>query len=176
MKKIKMILIVFAFVIKVTGQNTTTIVSSEIKFSIQNAGLTVNGSLSNLRGEINFDPTKLSNALIDVSVPVSSIKTGIDLRDSHLKKEEYFNAAKYPDIHIKSSFFVLRNEQYIGYFTLTLKGISKNITIPFTASLQNGVWVLAGEFSLKRLDYKVGAKSLVMGNDVKVKILVKVKQ
>jgi polyisoprenoid-binding protein YceI len=59
---------------------------------------------------------------------------------------------------------------------LTLKGVSKNITIPFTASLQNGVLMLVGEFTLDRLDYKVGGKSIVMGNEVKVKLLVKVKQ
>lgn len=177
MKKIFILIMVSISVsIHLYAQSTTNMVSSEIKFSIQNAGLTVNGALSNLSGEINFDPAKLSSSSIDVSVPISSIKTGIEMRDSHLKKEEYFNAAKYADIRLKSSFFVLRNEQYIGYFMLTLKGVSKNITIPFTASMQNGLLVLVGEFTLDRLDYKVGGKSLVMGNEVKVKLLVKVKQ
>ncbi len=152
------------------------VVSSSIAFAIQNTGLTVNGTLSGLKGEINFNPEKYASSVIEVSVPVSSLKTGIEMRDTHLKKEEYFDANKYQEISLKSSFFGKRNDQYLGYFVLTIKGVSRNVTIPFSALSQNGLLILEGEFTMDRLDYKIGGKSLVLSNQVKVKIKVIVKQ
>lgn len=174
----KKIILAFIFLLifgSLKAQQAISIVSSELKFSIQNAGVTVNGTLSGLKGEISFDPEKYTTAIIDVSVPVSTIKTGIAMRDAHIKKAEYFDAAKFPEISLKSSFFGKRNNQFIGYFMLTLKGVSKNVSIPFTATIQNGLMVLEGEFAIDRLEYKIGGKSLVMGNEVKVKIKVIVK-
>ena len=46
----------------------------------------------------------------NVSVDVNTINTGVDSRDSHLKKEEYFNAEKYPTINFASTSIEKSNE------------------------------------------------------------------
>src|SRR6476659_8359323 len=70
--------------------------ASEIKFTIKNFGLNVTGKISGLSGTIQFNPSNLSASSFNVSVDANTINTGIDMRDNHLKKEEYFNVAKYP--------------------------------------------------------------------------------
>ena len=40
-------------------------------------------------------------ASFDISVPVDSLRTGIDLRDEHLKNDQWLNAKKHPNITFK---------------------------------------------------------------------------
>src|SRR6476620_10065302 len=72
---------------------------SEIKFVIKNFGLNTSGSLTGLKGTINFDPSNPAASSFNVSVDVNTVNTGSDARDNHLKKEEYFDVAKYSTIN-----------------------------------------------------------------------------
>lgn len=149
-----------------TAQNPLKIVSSSITFKIKNAGLTVAGSFSGFKGEINFNPELYKQAKITGSVDVNTINTGIAARDKHLKKEDYFNAEKFPTITMVSSFFGKEGHQFNGYFKLTIKGITKDIVIPFT--FDNNIF--KGEFTLNRKDFNVGGSSIIMSDEVKISI------
>ena len=70
---------------------------SSVTFIIKNFGFSVNGSFKNLQGNIKFDPNSPETAVFMVTVDAATINTDNDSRDSHLKKEEYFDTAKYPD-------------------------------------------------------------------------------
>jgi polyisoprenoid-binding protein YceI len=59
---------------------------------------TINGVSSQLHGSITADPENLSNVRGTLEVPVKSLRTGIDLRDEHLRGEEWLNASRYPAI------------------------------------------------------------------------------
>ena len=61
---------------------------SSIKFKIKNLGISVTGSFTGLKGKIQFDPANLGKSSIEATVEASSVNTGIDLRDDHLRKEE----------------------------------------------------------------------------------------
>ena len=152
------------------------IVSSKIEFSIQNAGLTVLGNFSGLSGDFGFNPEKFAASFVSLSIPANSIKTGISMRDSHLKKQEYFNVTMFPDIKLKSKFFGKQGKEFKGYFALTLKGVTKDISFPFTVKVENGRRIYEGSFVLNRLDYGIGGKSLVMGNEVIVKFNIVVEE
>src|ERR1700761_4442086 len=76
---------------------------SSITFKIRNFGFTVDGTVSGLQGTIKFDPSNLANAYFDVSVDATTINTGNEMRDGHLKKEDYFDVAHYTRIHFLST-------------------------------------------------------------------------
>ena len=76
---------------------------SKIEFSIKNFGINTKGSFSGLKGDILFDDKNPSSSSFNVSVDASTIDTDNNMRDSHLKKEEYFNVEKYPAITFTSS-------------------------------------------------------------------------
>ncbi|MDR3681560.1 MAG: YceI family protein [Flavipsychrobacter sp.] len=140
--------------------------NSKVSFKVMNHMLvksTVQGTLSNLSGSIIFNPADLPGASFDVSVNPESIKTGIGMRDEHLKKEEFLSVSKFPRIRIISNRVEKSSAPgtYILYGKLTIKGISKAITIPFTATPTNGGLLFKGTFTLNRLDYTVGEKGKI---------------
>lgn len=148
--------------------------SSNVGFTIKNFGLTVNGRLSGLKGIIMIDEKKQVVSNIDVSVNVNSIDTKNESRDKHLKEEDYFDAKKYPTMRIKSTTITPTKiaNQYILTATLTIKDVSKTISLPITVLRNSTGYMLTGKFEINRLDYKVGTSSMVLGNLIKVNLKV----
>jgi len=166
-KKISFSFFCILFLINLNqAQTNLKVISSNIGFKIKNAGLNVSGTIGDLESEIFFSPEFYKTSSIKASVGVNSINTGIASRDTHLKKEEYFEAKKFPKISIVSSFFGKEGNKYIGYFKLTIKGITRDITIPF--EFENNI--MKAEFSIDRRDFKVGGKSLLLGDKVMISI------
>src|SRR4051812_31567402 len=103
MKKILLVFTVAVYAGCLFGQSYSPVDDgSEVKFSIKNFGLSVNGNFTGLKGKISFYPADLSASSISASVNASTINTGNESRDRHLKKEEYFDTAKYPLISFVS--------------------------------------------------------------------------
>lgn len=59
---------------------------------------TIRGRSSRVSGSVNFDPSNLSSASGTVQIPVSSINTGVALRDQHLRGSDWLDAANHPNI------------------------------------------------------------------------------
>ena len=145
---------------------------SEIKFTIKNFGLNASGSFNGLKGSIVFNPSDPSASSFNVSVDVNTINTGIDARDSHLKKEDYFDATKFPTINFISTNITGSNNAYTVTGKLTIKGVIKTVSFPFTTQNQNGDLVLTGNFNINRKDFGVGGSSAVLGNNVDINLKV----
>jgi polyisoprenoid-binding protein YceI len=145
--------------------------SAPVKFVIKNAGIKVNGTIEGLEGLLEVDQTNESLIKIEGTVDPNTIETGISLRDNHLKKEEYFNAKEFPRLHIVSTSFTKSSAgKYVGNFALTIKGVKKNFSIPFSLVQTQGQYALKAEFSLNRRDFKVGDNSFILSDDVTVRI------
>lgn len=146
--------------------------SSSVTFKIKNAGFTVNGSFGGLIADIQFDAENYASGSIEASVDVNSLNTGIELRNSDLKREKYFNASKYPRISIKSiSFSKQKDGTFDGFFKLTMKGVTKKIDIPFSYNEKENTAVFKGSFTLNRRDYSVGGNSWTMSDEVTISII-----
>lgn len=144
-----------------------------VTFKIRNAGLTVNGSFDGFMGNLVFDPAMPEKAQLSASVNTSTIDTGIGMRNNHLKKEEYFDVANHPKITLKSTHIEKKGANaYLGTFALTIKGTTRNVTIPFTVSQTGTIAQFGGEFEINRRDYNVGGRNLLMGNDVTITIAI----
>jgi len=141
-----------------------------VNFEIKNAGITVKGNLNDVEGIIRFDKNNIKGASIRVSVPVKGLNTGIETRDKHLKKKDYFDASTYPEILMESKFFGIQDDGFKGYFVLTMKGIRKEVVVPFTFKEGAKGEEMIGEFNLNRLDFGIGGSSLIMADMVHVKI------
>ncbi len=57
----------------------------------------ITGTSTSVSGEVNVNPADLSSATGTIRVPVSSIRTGDDLRDDHLRSDSWLDAAGHPD-------------------------------------------------------------------------------
>ena len=147
---------------------------SSISFTVKNFGLNVNGTFSHLKGTIIFDDKNLKNSYFDVSVESATLNTGIDLRDKHIKKEEYLDVSRYAEISFKST-EITSGEKPGSYFVkgdLMIKDVTREIQFPFTADLRGDGITLTGKFNLNRRDYNVGGRSISMSETVDVVIQV----
>lgn len=139
---------------------------SKVQFKIKNFGFNVTGSFKGLQGSIRFDPNNLAACHFEVSIDAKTINTGIDSRDNHLRKSDYFDVENYPQIKfvsVKISPSTKSGTLFI-FGKLTMKNVTKDISFPFTAvPAQNG-YLFKGEFKINRRDFKVGGGSTVSDN------------
>ena len=156
---------------------------STIGFEVSHLTISkVMGSFGEYTGMINFDPKNADQASAEVSIDVNSINTNVEGRDKHLKSKDFFDAEGFPKITFKSSKFVSKGEgAYDIVGTLTIKGVSKEITIPVTISgpitspMGGGLAIgLSGQTEINRQDYGVTWNKtmdnggLMVGDNVKI--------
>jgi polyisoprenoid-binding protein YceI len=145
---------------------------SVITFTVKNFGLNVDGTFSQLKGTIQFDPLALPNSSFDVSIESPSLDTGIDLRDKHLKKKDYLDVSRYTLLSFKSTSVAPgeKSGSYAVTGNLTIKDVTKEVQFPFTATVTGDGIAFVGKFKINRRDYNVGGKSISMGDTVDVQL------
>ena len=143
----------------VSDQRTNITFQSETDFEI------VLGSSRKLMGTVvaDFDS---GQAKVNLTVPVASLNTGIDMRDEHLRSPMWLDASKHPEISFVSTSAkkVSRNRWKVrGIFTM--HGVSREITttvdvrqIPATAAqtagMEPGEWIrVTVPFQVKLSDF-----------------------
>ena len=151
---------------------------SKVKFVIKNFGINTGGTFEGLQGSIAFDPSNPTSARFDVSVDASTIDTDISSRDNHLRKSEYFDVKTHPRIHFKSVRVSRSNNAEYLYMvgTITIKGITKEVSFPFKAIPDNGGFRFEGDFKLNRRDFGVGGKSMSLGDEVVIDLKIYAKK
>ncbi len=139
---------------------------SKVSFKIKNFGFNVTGTFKGLHGNISFDPDNLANCHFDVSIDAKTVNTGIDMRDNHLRKTDYFDVENYPQIKfvsVKISPGTKSGTLFI-FGRLTIKNVTKEISFPFSATPVAGGFLFNGEFRINRRDFKVGGGSTIADN------------
>lgn len=154
----------------VYGQDSWKIDSTRVIFHISNAGLDVEGSIAGIIGDIKFSKNKLSKSSFIATAKPETIQTGIKLRDKHLKKADYFDAENYPTIKITSKQITKSKDGFEAICTITLKGQTRDLVIPFTFKETNNNAEFKGSFSLNRLDFGLGEKSIILSEKVEIDI------
>ncbi len=154
----------------VFGQDSWKIDSTQIIFHISNAGLDVEGKIAGITGNIKFSKNKLDKSSFAAEAKTETIQTGIKLRDKHLKKTDYFDVENNPTIRIESKKIIQSKNGFESICTIKIKGQTKEISIPFTFKQANNKAEFNGTFSLNRLDFGLGEKSIILSDTVKIDI------
>jgi polyisoprenoid-binding protein YceI len=153
------------------AQVSQKVTSSSVTFKIKNLGIAAEGKFGGFKATINFDKDQLDKSTIEASVDTKTLDSDNSLRDNHLKGEEYFDVEKYPEITMKSvSFTHQKNENYTGIFNVTIKGKTKSVKVPFTYTETGSNASFKGNFSIKRSDFNIGGKSMVLADDAQVAV------
>lgn len=179
MRKV-LLLFVAAFILKSTLQAQSykpVDADSKVTFVIKNMGVDVEGSFKGLKGVIHINPADWSKSSFDVTVDVNTIDTKNSKRNNHLKQPDFFNAAQYPEIRIQSTRILPKQGNiYYAEAMLTMHGISREIKFDFIARPADGGFLLTSNFSLNRMDYKIGRSSITMADKVIVMLSVLAKK
>jgi polyisoprenoid-binding protein YceI len=141
-----------------------------VAFSSDDAG----GIFKDFKGSLSFDEQNPGTSKFDVVIDVASINTGNGLQNKHAKSDEWFDAAKYPQIHYASKSIVKTGNGYQVTGDLDIHGVKKTTTIPFTFKQMAQGGVFAGSFMINRNDFKIGKPGGDVAEQIKLDISVPV--
>lgn len=146
--------------------------ASTLGFSDTFQGQAFDGHFGQWTAAISYDPANLATSKFDVSVNLSSAKTGDDDRDGALPGPDFFDAAKFPRAHFVTTGFRRVGGKVVADGQLTLRGVTRPVSLAVDFRPQGQGATLDVATTLKRLDFGVGggqyADASVIGADVKV--------
>lgn len=150
---------------------------SSIEFTALYGTDEVKGSFPEFSASINFDPEQLETSTISVEIPLETFATEDDDAKENLAEEDWFDVAEHPTAtFVSSDIQAAGGNRYVAHGTLTLKGISAPLTLPFTLTLSEDKRTATAESSTRvsRLAYKIGEgeweTSDIIKDDVKLRI------
>ena len=114
------------------GQTTWTVdnVHSNVRFTVSHLVISeVDGKFDVYSGTIDAPEKDFTGAKIEFSVDVKSIDTGNEMRDNHLKADDFFSAEKFPHMTFKGvSFKKVNDKNYVLEGDLTIRDVTKRAT------------------------------------------------
>ena len=130
---------------------------STLTFATRYQGEVFSGHFSNFRTRLSFDPQQLSTARLDVLIALGSAGTANEDRDETLHGPDFFDSSRFPQARYRASTFRhLGGNQYAADGTLSLRGLSRPVTLTFSWA-PGPQPVLSGKATVNRLDFGVGA-------------------
>lgn len=134
---------------------------SSLAFEVVVNGQKVTGRFKAFGSQIAFDPADLANSSAKITIDMTEAKSGDATRDAMLLKPAWFNVLDFPQAVFQTTSFASKGgNAYEAKAKLTLKGAARDVTLPFTLSINGNAAVVKGETVLKRLEFGVG-----QGND-----------
>ncbi len=104
-------------------------VHSEVGFSVRHMMVSkVRGKFTTFSGEI-VTGEQPADSSVTAEIDLSSIDTGNDQRDAHIRSADFFEVENYPKMTYKSTAVRADGDDYILDGELTLKGVTKNVPL-----------------------------------------------
>jgi len=131
---------------------------SSLKFTATQNGAPVSGQFKSFDAEIHFDPDKLDESKVKITVHLASLATGYkDLTDT-LITPSWFDIKAFPQAIFEASHFSkLDKDKYQADGTLTIRDKSAPVTLTFTADQsQKDKVIVKGNTTLNRSTFGVG--------------------
>lgn len=129
---------------------------SSIAFTFTQMNVPAQGRFKRFAGTIDFDPAKPETSHIDMQVDVASFSASEDA-DAEAVKPQWLDASGHPQARfVSSAVKSLGGGHYQATGKLTIKGVSRDVTVPFDFKEQAGGASMDGRFIVRRGDYKVG--------------------
>jgi cytochrome b561 len=131
------------------------VAQSTLTYSFIQAGAANEGRFNSY--SVSFDPAA---GRLDVRIDMRSFDTGDSQRNDVLGGKDFFDVAHYPQARFTATRLVRTATGYDATGPLTLRGVTRNLTVPFTWRTTtirgHTVGYLAGRTTLRRLDYGIG--------------------
>ena len=149
---------------------------SFIAFKVKHNGLIeVPGFFRDFAGAVVYDASDVAKSSVSFTAKATSIDTGVQGRDNHLRTADFFEVEKFPEITFKSTNVAKKGNGWVVTGDFTMKGVTKSISIPFniTGFLPGGQrsgprMGITGSTTLNRRDFGVNWGSNIPGTSTPV--------
>ena len=131
------------------------------------------------QGTLEFDPAAPTRASVQVTIPLSSLNTGVPALDEHLRSEDFFEVAKFPTATFRST----RIEPGMGKDRLkvtgelNLHGVTRPVTLDVVVlkvgsnpRTQLATVGFEATTTLKRSDFGLGAFVPQVSDEIRLQI------
>lgn len=130
---------------------------SKLDFSGTQTGMRFQGTFTRYNAVIEFDPDHLDTSHITVSVDLASATTNDKQRDAALLGKDWFDAAQFPTARFETNAIHRKGaDAYEAAGTLSLRGISKPLVLPFTLEMNGTSAHAKGHAELIRSAFGIG--------------------
>ena len=129
---------------------------SRIGFRAEQAGEAFEGEFPSHRATIQFDPKNLDESSISIEVDVAKVRVDGDDRQEEIIGPEWLDITRYATARFESHDIEKTESGYMATGTLTIRGVSHDVAVPFTLTPRGRDYYAKGDFTIHRRDYFVG--------------------
>lgn len=100
------------------------------RFEVKHLGIAVvDGAFTKLEGTVDAaNATDFDKAKVNFSIDVNSIDTRVEMRDNHLKSDDFFSAEKYPKMTLTNATLKkTKNNSFTLTGDLTIRDVTKSV-------------------------------------------------
>lgn len=147
--------------------------ASTLSFTYNQMGSSVYGTFGTFVGTLDFDTARPEAARATLTIEMGSIDAGSQDANAQLQKPAWFNTAAYPQARFEAARVeALGDNRYRFTGQLTLRGVTREVSVPVLLKSDNAIGIFEGELVLKRSDFDVGAgewASSMVSDDIAIR-------
>ena len=148
---------------------------STLTFTTAWSGTPVQGRFDRWKADILFGPKALDRSKVTVTIDMGSAKTGDEQRDASLPAPDWFDSASHPTAVFTASRFTQSGEgRYVAHGTLTLRGVTKPLDLPFSLKIDGAAATVSARASLDRIAFGVGQGEFTATDQIPAKVGIRV--
>lgn len=149
--------------------------ASKVGFRGAMNGAAFTGVFKRWTADIAFDPKNLASSKAAIAIDVGSAATGDADRDQAMPTADWFSAARFPKAaFVTSSIKNTGGDHFVAQGSLSIRGVSRPATLPFTLDIAGDVAKMNGQLTLDRTAFGVGQGQWANAQVVDTKVTVDV--
>lgn len=130
---------------------------SKLGFSVIWSAEPLKGEFKRWKADIDFDPADLAHSRVVATIETGSVVTDNPDGDDGVKGSVGFAADKFPTARFEAaSFRRLPDGSFVADGKLTIRGITKQLALPFKLAIQGNKAHMTGKATVIRTDFGVG--------------------
>lgn len=112
------------------GTYTVDAGHTQVLFTVNHMGFsTYSGQFTQPTGTLVLDPKNHANDRVEIVFPIDRVSTTMPALDAHLKRADFFDAAKYPEGRFVSTRVTVRGSNATIGGNLTLRGVTRPVVL-----------------------------------------------
>lgn len=130
---------------------------SRLGFNVQWSNEPFSAEFKSWKADIDFDPADLAHARAAVTIDMASEASDEEEFDNGLRGVFGFEVSQFPTAQFLATHFTHKTgNDYVATGTLTIRGVTRPVTLPFTLTITGKTAHAAGAAQIMRLDFNVG--------------------
>jgi polyisoprenoid-binding protein YceI len=136
---------------------TVDAAKSKLGFTVSWSGHPFDATFKSWKANIEFDPNDLAHSSADATIDMASETSGDEETDDGVKGAQGFQTAQFATARFQTASIAHKSgNDYVARGKLTIRGVAKPVTLPFTLVISGDSAHMTGTAVVSRMDFGVG--------------------